>query len=229
MNNKVALVTGASRGIGKAIALKLAQLGYKLALVARSEDAIAELAANTAHSKAYAADLSDLKIIPNLVQHIADDFGRIDVFVNNAGVWINGSLESSLEDFQRALDINLSAGWALLKEVVPIMKAQETGYIFNVSSIAGKTGFSGTGAYSSTKFALAGLNESLYRELASFGIKVTALCPGWVNTDMAVDAGNPFDKASIIQVEDISETVSYLLRLSKGAHIREVLIESGDI
>ena len=106
------------------------------------------------------------------------------------------------------------------------MKAQKSGHIFNVASRAGKVGFSGGGAYSASKFGLVGLSESLYRELNPLGIKVTALCPGWVNTEMAVDAGTPLESEQMIQPDDLFRTIEWLLQLSPAACVKEVILES---
>ena len=106
------------------------------------------------------------------------------------------------------------------------MKSQQSGYIFNVASRAGKIGFEQSGLYSSSKFALVGLSESIYRELSKFNIKVTALCPSFVNTEMAINASAPMEPKEMIQVEDLSNTIKYLLKLSKNAYVRELWIDS---
>lgn len=104
------------------------------------------------------------------------------------------------------------------------MKQQQSGYIFNVASRSGKVGFAGSGGYSASKFGLVGLNESLYRELTPQGIKVTALCPAWVNTKMAREAGTPLEAGEMIQPDDLFETIRWLLNLSSGACVKEVVI-----
>ena len=104
------------------------------------------------------------------------------------------------------------------------MKKQQSGYIFNVASRSGKVGFSGSGGYSASKFGLLGLNESLYRELTPQGIKVTALCPAWVNTQMAREAGTPLEAEEMIQPSDLFHTIQWLVNLSSGACVKEVVI-----
>jgi NAD(P)-dependent dehydrogenase (short-subunit alcohol dehydrogenase family) len=104
------------------------------------------------------------------------------------------------------------------------MKKQQSGYIFNVASRSGKVGFAGNGGYGASKFGLVGLSESLYRELTPQGIKVTALCPAWVNTNMAREAGTPLEADEMIQPEDVFETIRWLLSLSSGACVKEVVI-----
>jgi len=124
------------------------------------------------------------------------------------------------------LDTNLTAQFVFLQAIVPIMKEQKSGYIFNVASRAGKIGFAGSGGYNASKFGLVGLNESLYRELVPLGIRVTALCPAWVNTKMAYEAGSKLRQIQMIQPEDIFETIRWLLTLSLGACVKEVVIET---
>ena len=124
------------------------------------------------------------------------------------------------------LDTNLTAQFVFLSAVIPVMKEQKSGYIFNVASRAGKIGFAGSGGYSASKFGLVGLNESLYRELTPLGISVTALCPGWVNTNMAYEAGTTLKGKQMIQPDDLFKTIKWLLSLSPGACVKEVVLET---
>ena len=110
-------------------------------------------------------------------------------------------------------------------KVVPIMKKQGSGHIFNIASRAGKVGFAGKGVYGATKFGLVGLSESLYRELSEAGISVTAICPGWVNTELAQQGGTPLSEEDMIQPEDILKTIQWLLALSPNTRIKDVVIE----
>ncbi|MDX1285249.1 MAG: SDR family oxidoreductase, partial [Draconibacterium sp.] len=164
--------------------------------------------------------------VKNTIINIQKKYGRIDVLVNNAGVYFDGTTGINESDFKNMLDVNLISQYTILKEVVPIMKKQQSGYIFNIASRAGKIGFPGSGAYGASKFGLVGLSESLYRELNPYGISVTALCPGWVDTEMAVEAGTPLKSKQMIQPEDIFKTVEWLLNLSPGACVKEVIIET---
>jgi NAD(P)-dependent dehydrogenase (short-subunit alcohol dehydrogenase family) len=172
-----------------------------------------------------AVDLRDVESIPSLVDRTLQRYGRIDLLVNNAGIHHSGTLEVPAEEFERALSVNLVAPFALMQAVVPIMKAQRSGHIINIASRAGKVGFAGEGAYCATKFGLVGLSESLYRELATDGIRVTTICPGWTNTDMAQQAGAPMPPQDMIQPTDILQTVRWLLRLNPATCVREVVIE----
>ena len=229
--NKVALITGASKGIGKAIALGLAEMNYQTVLIGRNQTDLECVSILIIKNGGFTPTLFKLDItntneVRNTIENIIADYGRIDVLVNNAGIYIDGSLDVSEDDFAKMLETNLTAQYSILKEVVPQMKAQKSGYIFNVASRAGKIGFAGSGAYSASKFGLLGLNESLYRELNPLGIRITALCPGWVNTKMAYEAGTILDEEQMIQPEDLFKTIEWLLSLSPGTCVKEVVLET---
>jgi 3-oxoacyl-[acyl-carrier protein] reductase len=230
----VAIITGAGRGIGKALAIGLAADGYKTILVSRTKDQLEavtrqienKLGKGAAHSPSiFRLDISKQTSVQKLIRHIVSAYGRIDILVNNAGLWIAGSVNISAKDFQKLWDINLKAAFYLMKEVIPIMQKQGKGYIFNISSRSGKIGFIDAGAYSAAKFGLVGLSESLHRELAPQGIKVTSLCPSWVDTIMAQEAETPLSSEEMLRPEDIMETLRWLLRLSPVASVKEVMIE----
>lgn len=231
VSNEIALVTGAGKGIGKAIAVGLARLNYTVILVGRKETDLQSVS-DEIISAGYKTpvieelDITNKKGIKTMISNIMADQGRIDVLVNNAGIYYGGSSETTEEEFSHMLDTNLTAQFTILREVIPIMKKQGSGYVFNVASRAGKIGFAGSGAYSASKFGLVGLSESLYRELTPLGISVTALCPGWVNTKMAFQAGSTLKGEEMIQPEDLAKTIKWLLDLSPGACVKEVVIET---
>jgi NAD(P)-dependent dehydrogenase (short-subunit alcohol dehydrogenase family) len=227
---KVAIITGASKGIGASVAEALAVDGYITVLVARSEQALRELAnkispkvANQNPVVVYPLDVQDHEAIQAVVSDVHSKFGRVDLLFNNAGIDMLGTMDVSIEDFDKTIAINLRGAFSFLKAVVPIMEAQQSGTIINVASRAGKIGFPEFGVYGASKFGLVGLNEALYRQLSHKGIKVTALCPGWVDTDMAKDSGLP--KEEMISTEDIVTTVRWLLYLSPAAVVKELVIE----
>lgn len=231
-NNKIAVITGASKGIGKAISIGLAKMAYQTILIGRNIqdlEAVAQIIIKDGNlaPQICKLDITDSVASKNSIQNILIDFGRIDILVNNAGIYFEGSSDDIAErDFAKMLETNLTAQYTLIKEVVPAMKRQKSGYIFNVASRAGKVGFAGSGAYSASKFGLVGLNESLYRELVPLGIFVTALCPGWVNTKMATEAGCILKREQMIQPEDLFKTIEWLLSLSPGACVKEVVMET---
>jgi len=230
-SNKIAIITGAGKGIGKAIALGLAGLGYQTILTGRNradlESISSEIIQKGGHTPVlFDFDITDFPVMKNTIKKVVSEFGRIDILVNNAGVYFDGTVDIDEEDFDTQLSTNLTAQFRILKEVVPVMKKQRSGYIFNVASRSGKIGFESSGAYSATKFGLVGLSESLYRELNPLGISVTALCPGWVNTKMAYEAGSTLKGEQMIQPEDLFKTVKWLLSLSPGACVKEVVLET---
>ncbi len=227
--NKVAIITGASKGIGKAIAIGLGKMNYQTVLIGRNQEDLKKIADEIAGSGGplpswFSLDITDSKKVKETVNELVKQYGRIDILVNNAGIHFGGSLDLPEENFKKMLETNLVAQLVFAQEVVPIMKKQQSGYIFNVSSRSGKVGFAHGGGYSASKFGLLGLNESLYRELTPQGIKVTALCPAWVNTRMAREAGTSLEAEEMIQPEDLYRTILWLLSLSPGACVKEVVI-----
>ena len=228
-STKVAIVTGASKGIGKTIAIGFGKMKLQTILIGRNSEDLKNVADDISKEGGtqpvlFSVDITDSKKVKETVAEVAEKFGRIDILVNNAGIHYGGSLDLPEQDFKKMLETNLVAQLVFAKEVVPVMRKQQSGYIFNVSSRSGKVGFSGSGGYSASKFGLLGLSESLYRELTPQGIKVTALCPAWVNTQMARQAGTPLDAEEMIQPEDLFETIRWLLNLSPGACVKEVVI-----
>ena len=170
-------------------------------------------------------DVTDPAAVRNLVSGLEARHEAIDVLVNNAGQFRSGSIEADVEDLDAVVGTNLKGAFLMLKAVVPVMKAQERGHIINLSSITGKWGYAGYGIYAASKFALQGLTESLYKELLEHGVKVTAICPNWVATEMAVAAGGTLPPEEMIQLDDLVKTVSWLLSLSQAACPREVVID----
>ena len=228
---KVAIVTGASRGIGACVAAGLAEDGYTVALTARSKQSLDEVAAvikdNASGSRpeilTFALDVQDHAAVEKMVSSVVSSNQRIDLLFNNAGLGQEGSVDLSHEEFDRVLSVNLKGAFNFLKAVVPIMKKQGEGTIINVASRAGKIGFANSGAYAASKFGLVGLSESLYRELCPLGIKVSTLCPSWVDTEMTKDAPVPHEE--MLVPDDLLKTVRWLLSLSPAAVVKDLIIE----
>jgi len=231
LEKRIAVITGAGKGIGLAISNGLAKLGYQTVLISRSANDLQNaseeiIRAGGLAPHSFQLDITNTKKLKEVINEILLKYGRIDVLVNNAGIFVDGTLELSENELKSMIDTNLVAQFNLTKLVVPVMVKQSSGYIFNIVSRSGKVGFEGSGGYSASKFGMLGLSESLYRELVPKGIRVTALCPGWVNTRMAFDAGTPLKEMEMIQPEDLFETVKWLLSLSTGACVKEVVLEA---
>ncbi len=188
--NQVAVVTGAGRGIGHAIAVRLANEGARVASVSRSEanakktaDEINATRADAA--KAYAVDVADHAAVQKMGAQILEDFGRVDILVNNAGVTRDGlSMRMSIEDWDTVINTNLKGAFNFTQAVMRPMIKQRSGRIINISSISGLIGNAGQANYAASKAGLIGLTKSLARELASRGITVNAVAPGFIETDM---------------------------------------------
>ena len=188
--NQVAIVTGAGRGIGHAIALRLANEGARVASVSRSESNAQRTAdeinaARADAARAYAVDVADHGAVQAVATRILEDFGRVDILINNAGVTRDGlSMRMSIEDWDTVVDTNLRGAFSFAQAVMRSMIKQRSGRIINISSVAGLTGNAGQANYAASKAGLIGLTKTLARELASRGITVNAVAPGFIMTDM---------------------------------------------
>ena len=189
-DNQVAVVTGAGRGIGHAIAVRLASEGARLASVSRTEANAQKTAeeinaARADASKAYAVDVADQAAVQKAAEQIFQDFGRVDILVNNAGVTRDGlSMRMSMDDWDTVLNTNLKGAFNFTQAIMRPMIKQRSGRIINISSISGLIGNAGQANYAASKAGLIGLTKTLARELASRGITVNAVAPGLIETDM---------------------------------------------
>lgn len=227
LTGKVALVTGGGSGIGFAITKALLDDGMRVAICGRDErklrKAETELENHGGNLLVMPADVSKKHEVEQWVNAAIGKFGRIDVLVNNAGVALWSDVENITDehlDYQ--LNVNLRGPLYCSQVVLPYLKGQESGYLINISSICGKSGFAGTAAYSASKFGLMALSDSLREEGAPFNIKVTAICPGFVATPMVTDAPVPLEE--MIKPEDIAKAVLFLLNLSEYAAVKEIVI-----
>lgn len=191
IEDKVALVTGSGRGIGRAIALKLAEEGVDLVindLDGKAASNVAGEVESKGRSSLYStADVSKVDQVEEMYDRVMEEFGRIDVLVNNAGIIRRGSIEDhSYEDFDKVLTVNLRGTYNCSKEIVPILKDQGQGKIINISSIAGKVGdITSAPSYGPSKGGINALTKSLARELAPFGVTVNAVAPHAIETEMS--------------------------------------------
>lgn len=226
LKNKNALITGAGKGIGKAIAIALAKEGVNVILVARTQEDIDKVAlkvrALRVKALAITADVSDNNSVKEATAKALAEFGTIDILINSAGIAGFGKfLEMETTEWERIIQVNLMGTYYTTHAVLPNMIERQTGDIINVSSTAGLNGNAVTSAYSASKFAVLGLTDSLMQEVRKHNIRVTALIPSTVATDMAKDLNILGDHPDqIMQAEDIAELVIAQLKLNRRVFIK---------
>lgn len=229
LKGKSALITGAGRGIGRATAIALAKEGVNIGLLGLTmgnlEKTAAELEAYDVKVSAAVADVADLESVSHAVEHIKSDLGSIDILINNAGTAkFGGFLELSPEEWEQIIRVNLMGVYNVTRAVLPGMIEQKAGDIINISSTAGQKGAPVTSAYSASKFGVLGLTESLMLEVRKHNIRVSALTPSTVATDLAIETnltdGNP---EKVMQPEDLAEYMVAQLKL----HPRIVIKSAG--
>ena len=229
IKNKVALITGGGRGIGRATAIELAKEGVNVGLVGRTlenlEKVKAELEAYGVKVAVATADVSNLDEITKAVESIKSELGPIDILLNNAGISkFGGFMELTPEEWTNIIDVNLKGVYYTTRAVLPEMIERQTGDIINISSTAGERGGPVTSAYSASKFGVIGLSESLMQEVREHNIRVSTMTPSTVATEMAAELnltdGNP---EKVMQPEDLAELIVIQLKL----HPRVVLKHAG--
>jgi 3-oxoacyl-[acyl-carrier protein] reductase len=234
LKNKTALITGAGKGLGKAIALTLAAEGVNLALVARTASDLEKVSEqakqiNPAIKVVYAiADVSNITEVNTACAKIAAEIGKIDILINNAGIGKFGNfLDLEVRDWENIVKTNLFGPYYFIRQILPQMLERKSGDIVNVSSTAGLKGAPLTSAYSASKFGLNGLSESLMFEARKSNIRVFTLTPSTIATDLAIDNkltdGNP---DSTLQPEDFAELLVAHLKLPNRALVKDVSLWS---
>lgn len=230
-SEKRALITGASSGIGKATALAFAQAGIHVGLISRSQEKLAAVVQEAAKAgvtaKAYPVDLAEVDQVKAKMQAIAADFGQIDILVNNAGMgYTKNIMDTPLCDWQKVIDLNLTSVFQCIQGVLPQMRDRQKGTIINVVSIAGQQAFPGWGLYCVSKFGLMALSKSLAAEERAYGIRVSAICPGSVNTPIwDTDTVNAdFDRSAMLNPETVAQTILVTALLPQQAVIEELTL-----
>jgi 3-oxoacyl-[acyl-carrier protein] reductase len=223
-----AIITGATRGIGKAIATKLAEHGYNLAICSRNEKELESFAEELKYTGAgiftFKADCSVKADVYAFCEAVKAQMGRVDVLVNNAGTFLPGSLLDETDDkLELQLNLNLNAAYYLSKYFGKLMREQQSGHIFNICSIASKAVVENGGSYSVTKSALLSLNDVLRQELSKYNVKVTAVLPGSTLTSSWEGTEIPAER--FVQPEDIASTLFTVLNLSKGVNVDEIILK----
>lgn len=227
------VITGASRGLGKAMAIQFALAGYELCLVARNKELLSNLQEEllpTTHATLIIADLSHKEDTKAAAQKILSQFGVPDILINNAGTFLPGSVSEEEEGvLESMLQNNLMSAYHFTRALLPAMKDRHSGHIFNMCSIASLQAYSNGGSYSISKFALLGFSKNLREELKPHQIKVTAIMPGAVYTDSW--AGSGVDPQRIMESEDIAKMVLAMSQLSPQACVEDIVIrpQLGDL
>lgn len=224
---KKALITGAGKGIGRAIAIALAKEGVHLGLIARTASDLEQLASQltTNHNinvSIATADISDRNEVGTAVAKIKEELVSIDILINNAGIAKFGALtEMAPEDWERLIQVNLMGTYYVTRAVLPTMIEQNSGNIINISSTAGERGFASGSAYCASKFGVIGLTESLMQEVRKHNVRVTALTPSTVNTELAVNLGLKIgEDHRMMQPEDVAELALATLKLPERVFVK---------
>ena len=240
LHDKVAVVTGASRGIGKAISLAMAEAGAKVALISRGGEALEvaaeEIRQNGGEASAHPGDITDKEKIAGTIQEIANQYGSLDILVNNAGTTRdNLVLRMSDEEWNAPIDTNLSGSYNCIKAVIRPMIKQRFGRIINITSVIGIVGNVGQANYAASKAGLIGLTKSVAKEYASRGITVNAIAPGYVATEMTSDLSDDMAKKMIESIplgrmgepEDVAPTAVFLASDAAGYITGQTLLVDG--
>lgn len=229
---KVAIVTGASRGIGRAIALELSRRGWKLGLAARSASDLEALACEIPDALALPTDITRPEEVKRLAQAVLERWGRIDALVNNAGLaHVAPFAETSEAVFDQLMAVNVKGAFLCMQAVLPAMRAQGEGQILNLLSVAAKRVFPEWSVYCASKFALDGLSRALAEELKGSGIKVSTLFPGATDSPLWDALGVDFPRAAMLPPEAVAEAAAFMLMQPRAARIAELVMEpaGGDL
>lgn len=222
--DKIAIVTGSGRGIGRAIALRLAKDGMTVAINYRSSESkasqlVEEIIQNGGKAKAYKADVSDFEDANALISQVKDDFGRIDILVNNAGITKDMlMLKMTEKEFDDVINVNLKGTFNCIKHVNRIMLKQRAGRIINISSVIGEIGNVGQSNYAASKAGIIGLTKSMAKEMATRNITVNAVAPGFIESDMTEILNDKIREQILLnipmkrigKVEEVANTVAFL-------------------
>jgi len=246
---KFALVTGGGRGIGAAVARRLAGEGAKVAVTGRTQGEIDAVAAEVG-GLALRADFTDRASVDAMVAELLGAFGRVDILVNNAGIATSAPLGKMTDEmFDRMMEINATAPFRLCRALIPGMVENGWGRVVNLASNAGVSGYRYTAGYCASKHALVGMTRALAIDLAKTGVTINAVCPGWVETNMVTEAVNRIvDKtgrsaddakaslasmspqARMLQPEEVAHLVATLCSdLSRGVHGQAIVIDGGQV
>lgn len=227
LSGKVAIVTGGTRGIGRAIAQRLLHEGALVAVCSRLHEHVQELVTDCKPAAAdrllaEAADVSKLEDVRRFFEHVDTRFGGLDILINNAGIGVFRSVaDLTPEEWRRTIDLNLTGVYYCSHEALPRMRRRGAGYIVNISSLAGKNAFGGGAAYNASKFGLNGFSEAMMLDHRYDNVRVSYIMPGSVDTDFGASSGSASWK---IQPEDVAEVTMTLLRMPARTLVSRVEI-----
>jgi 3-oxoacyl-[acyl-carrier protein] reductase len=224
---KVAIVTGAGRGIGRSIALALARAGARVALAARTvadlENVQAEIEGLGGQAACFPTDVQRESEVIALVRDTVAQFGRLDIVVNNAGMGIFGPLaEITTEQWDQIMAVNARGPFLLCREAIPYLQQQHAAFIINIASVVGVKGYVNQSAYSASKHALIGMSKALAKEVQADGIRVHVLCPGGVDTEMVSRSRPDLDRSVLMHPDEIADLVVFLVTRRGNAVIDEI-------
>jgi len=242
LDGDVALVTGASSGIGRATAMALAEAGAAVAISARRTDRLEELADEIEDAGGRAlpvtADVTEIEQVREMIETTREELGGIDILVNNAGVMLLAPvIRADVEDLQRMLDVNLMGLMAATREVLPGMLDRDDGHIVNISSVAGRRANQASAGYSATKFGVNAFSESLRKETTDSGVRVTVIEPGAVDTELGLHIPDEQVRErmaemaadlTFLQPEDIADAIRYAVTRPDRVAINEMLVRPID-
>jgi NADP-dependent 3-hydroxy acid dehydrogenase YdfG len=239
LQGKVAVVTGATSGIGEATARQLAQAGVAVALAGRRAERLEALAKDIENAGgkaiAVATDVTKEDEAKALVERTNAELGRLDILVNNAGVMLLGPVQDAdTEEWRRMVDVNLMGLLYCTHSALPIMREQQSGHIVNVSSVAGRTASLGVAVYNATKWGVVGFSEGLRQEVLHLKVRVTVIEPGYVVTELQAHSTNPMARAAIdqmekdteapLQAQDIADAIFYAVSRPQHVNVNEILV-----
>ena len=224
LHDTTAVVTGASKGIGKAIAISLAKAGVHVVLAARHEKELTQVQQQIRDGGgsciSVQTDVANEAQVARLMKTSAQEFGTVDFLINNAGYGVFAKvLDTNVADYDGMMNVNLRGVFLCCKAVLPLMIGKKKGAIINIASLAGKNSFVGGATYSATKWGLIGFSRSLMLEVREFNIRVVTICPGSVNTDFS---NHTKDSDKIIQPQDVADTVLFALTMPARSNASEI-------
>ncbi|MCT7957230.1 SDR family oxidoreductase [Laspinema palackyanum] len=239
LDQKTAIITGASSGIGRATALLLAESGVQVALVSRNSDSLQQLGDQIGSSGGTTitvpTDITDCQQVQAMVQTVLDKFGRIDILVNSAGlIDLAPTVEASVERWQELIQVNLLGTMYCCHAVAPVMQKQQQGHIVNISSVAGRTASAGVAAYNASKWGVGAFSEALRQELCQSGVRVTVVEPGWVETPLYDEIASGAMQERIARwqesigepllPEDVAGAIGFALSQPQRVNVNEILL-----